>query len=78
MLLENICYATFTSKLIETIKFLSSFNKTNLISILMSNKYNFVTSTVVYNPTAPITSKMYSFNDFVSDLDIDDFPADAI
>ena len=45
---------------------------------LVTIKCNFITPTVVYDLPAPIRFKMFNFNNFVSELDVDQFLADPI
>lgn len=42
----------------------------------MTNKCNFTSLTVVYDLTAAICSKIFIFNKFVADCDVDQFLAD--
>lgn len=43
---------------------------------MVTNEGNFVTPIVVYDLSTPIHSKISNFNNFVSDIDIDQFLAD--
>ena len=52
------------------------FNSTNVKSSLVSNKWNFITPTLVYDLTASIRAKIFNFNNFVLELDVDQFLAD--
>ena len=72
---ENIFHVTYTSKGIKMIKLPSIFDSTNVKSSLVTNEGNFVTPPVVYI-TAFITSKIFHFNNFASNLDVDRFLAD--
>ena len=53
-----------------------NFNSTNVKSNLVTNKCNFTTLTFVYDLAAPICSKIFIFNKFVADCDVDQFLAD--
>lgn len=65
---ENIFYVTFSNMNIEMINLPAMFyNK----SILVTNKCNFITPTVVYDLTALIHSELFNFDNFVSEHDID-------
>ena len=73
---ENICHAKFSSKAVEMINLPFTFNSTNFNSSLLTNKCNFATTTAVYDLTAPIRFKTFNFNNFVSELEVDQFLAD--
>lgn len=44
------------------------FSSTNVKSSLVTNKCNFTTTTSAYDLTAAIYSKIFNFNNFVSEL----------
>ena len=52
------------------------FSSINVKSNLLTNKCNFITHTVVYDLTAPICSKIFNFNKFVAEHDVDQFLVD--
>ena len=54
----------------------STLNNTNVNSNLVTNKSNFVTPSVVYDFTTPIRPKIFNFNNFVCDFNVDQFLAD--
>ena len=49
------------------------FNSAIVKYFLVTNKRNFVTPTAAYDLTIPIRSKIFSYNNFVSELDVDQF-----
>ena len=51
------------------------FNSTIVKYFLVTNKRNFVTPTIAYDLTIPIRSKIFSYKNFVSELDVDQFVA---
>ena len=50
-------------------------NSTNFDSSMVTNKFNFETTTAVYDLPAHIHSKTFNFNNFVSELEVDQFLA---
>ena len=46
-------------------------------SINVKFKYNFITPTVVYDLTTPICPKIFNYNIFVAELDVDQYLADV-
>ena len=72
----NIFHVTFSNIAIEIINLLSVLNRSNIKSSLAMNKNNFVATAVVCDLTAPIRSKTFNIDNFVSELDVDQFLAD--
>ena len=52
------------------------FNSINVKSSLVTNKCNFTTTTFAYDLTAAIYSKIFNFNNFVSELDVNQLLTD--
>ena len=52
------------------------FNSTNVKSSLVTNKCNFTTPAFAYDLTATISSKIFNFNNFVSELDVNQLLTD--
>ena len=55
----------------------SVFDSTNVQSSLVTNESNFVTPSVIYDLTVPIRSKIFNFDNLVSDLNVDQFLDDV-
>ena len=72
---SNICKIHFDNKGIEYINVSRIFHEQSVKSAL-PNHINFDTPTVVYNLESPIYSKIFNFNKFVSQLDINEFLKD--
>ena len=64
--LENICHVTLNNKSIKIINFPAS----------VTSKRSFVTSAVANDRTVPIRSKIFSFDNFVCELDADQLLVD--
>ena len=61
------------TRLFEMIQLPAMFNSTKVKPSLLINKCNFTTSTIAYDLTAPICSKIFKFNHFESELDVEQF-----
>ena len=59
----------------EMINLPEIFDSSNVKSSLVTIKWNFITPAVVYDLPAPICSKIFDFNNFVSELGFDQFVA---
>ena len=58
---ENICQVYFSNKAVELSNLPSLLNTSSLTSFLKDIPHNFVTPTVVYNVTQPISSTIFNF-----------------
>ena len=70
---ENICKIRFENKGIELINVGRILRSETVLEALPSDAIAFESPTVVYNLLPPISSKIFNFNKFVSELKVQDF-----
>ena len=73
---ENICHVLFDNKGLDFVNLQHIFKEREVGEALPNMSDKFVTPTVVYTLTQPVRSKLFNFNKFVAELDIDSFVSD--
>ena len=70
---ENVCQIYFHNKALDLINLPDILSKTELKGTIPLDARDFLMPTVVYNLPPPIRSKIFNFNKFVEELDINHF-----